>query len=452
MNRTRQNLIIELSTLALCGAGVIYLFYPGYMSYDSIQQLRFAKSGVLPDAHPPLMSLIWRQLDAIYEGPLLMLVSQVAIFALSLFLISRSILKYAPTSRLLVYILLIFPPVLGVAGVIWKDIWMHAFLLLSIAFILLLRDCENRLKLTLSIGALTCLFLATSMRHNAIFAVAPLSILLFFNVIIKQEKDKNRPYLFILSTSSATTIAIFILSIATTNYLSDIKRNFSQVVMAFDIAGTSVQYEKNLFFNDYDELTNGDFKLEDIKSLYTPRYHACLYRPCRNNEPIVSFVQNSSDLEKLRENWISAILESPISWLKHKSLVAREILNLPGSEGLWVPTLRIPIEENPWGIKYNENKIRGMFREVMSNMSTNSIYNPYLYFFASILILISLVPLLLLRLLDAPIAMASATVLLSGLSYEFSLFLGATSADFRYSIWLIICTILGSIFAIAARK
>src|SRR4051794_3012093 len=45
------------------------VFYPGYMTDDSITQLRQAREGYYGDWHPPIMAWIWRILDRIIPGP-----------------------------------------------------------------------------------------------------------------------------------------------------------------------------------------------------------------------------------------------------------------------------------------------------------------------------------------------------------------------------------------------
>ena len=45
----------------------------------------------------------------------------------------------------------------------------------------------------------------------------------------------------------------------------------------------------------------------------------------------------------------------------------------------------------------------------------------------------------------------SSVVLLSGLAHEAGLFLVAPAVDYRYSQWLIACTLLGGVLVIAQR-
>ncbi|MVT38200.1 hypothetical protein GO497_17930 [Acidovorax citrulli] len=124
---------LDCAIVLLLSIAIIYLFYPGFMSYDSWKQLYDAKNRHIGDAHPPIMSMIWRGLDAVYPGPALMLILQVALFSVSLAFVAIRLAPH-PVGRLPFLLLLIFPPSLG-------DHWNHL---------------ERRLDAWLSVGLSCC--------------------------------------------------------------------------------------------------------------------------------------------------------------------------------------------------------------------------------------------------------------------------------------------------------
>src|SRR5690242_1074340 len=61
----------HIAVLLLCLAGfclTLALFHPGFMSYDSVEQLLDARTGQYGDWHPPFMALLWRQIDRVIPG------------------------------------------------------------------------------------------------------------------------------------------------------------------------------------------------------------------------------------------------------------------------------------------------------------------------------------------------------------------------------------------------
>src|SRR5690606_33250709 len=126
------------------------------------------------DWHPPLMALIWSVLDRIIAGPAGMLLAQAALFAYACAaLCARAFpdLSARTPSWLLVAVFSLFPPVMSLAGMIWKDIWMSSFLLLAVVHLFRLRDCttpgQQRMQ---AIAVMLFCLGATAFRHNALAA------------------------------------------------------------------------------------------------------------------------------------------------------------------------------------------------------------------------------------------------------------------------------------------
>lgn len=69
---------------------LLLTFYPGAMSIDSYTQLVQARSGHFGDWHPPFMAWLWRRLDAVVAGPLLMMVTQIGLLLIALHVFARA--------------------------------------------------------------------------------------------------------------------------------------------------------------------------------------------------------------------------------------------------------------------------------------------------------------------------------------------------------------------------
>ena len=63
-----------------CFLLTLAVYYPGYMSFDSIYQLQGAREGVTDNWNPPMMAYVWRVLDRIVPGPGGMLIVNAGLF------------------------------------------------------------------------------------------------------------------------------------------------------------------------------------------------------------------------------------------------------------------------------------------------------------------------------------------------------------------------------------
>lgn len=168
------------------------LFYPGYMSPDSLDQLGQAL-GVIPvnDWHPPIMVFIWSTLIAITGHTSSMLLFQLMIFWLSLGLLAVFIFKSTESIKrsLLPLVVGIIPPVIAISGVIWKDVQMAY--VLALATVLLLFVSKFKTKKASKIIIYTLIFgliiYGALLRYNAIFSVLPIVYVALSNILAKKK-------------------------------------------------------------------------------------------------------------------------------------------------------------------------------------------------------------------------------------------------------------------------
>jgi len=162
-----------LVALLLVAAG-----WPGILSNDSLATLEQARTLVFTDWHPPVMALVWAPLDRILAGPGLMLVAQAVLYSLAMaWLLAEAcprLLRRA-SPWLLVPAFALFPPVAALNVMIWKDVWMSAWLVLALACLFrMARLPPGRSLRWTAAGLLACCLLATAFRHNAVAATAGL--------------------------------------------------------------------------------------------------------------------------------------------------------------------------------------------------------------------------------------------------------------------------------------
>lgn len=176
---------ITLAVLAVLATIVTsVVFAPGYMSNDTIFQLRQAKGRIpLNDWHPPAMSLLWQGLIKVTGTVASMEVLQVLALWASLWVIAWQVWEATASKwkSLAVLALGLTPHILTFVGVIWKDVQM-AFALLAVVAVAMLakRRWATRPVGRWTLFALGTLFLvyAILVRKNAIFAAVPMFVML----------------------------------------------------------------------------------------------------------------------------------------------------------------------------------------------------------------------------------------------------------------------------------
>ncbi|MGI5376161.1 hypothetical protein ACQEV2_18280 [Streptomyces sp. CA-251387] len=170
----------------VCCLATTVVFAPGYLSPDSIDQLRQAMGRTpLTDWHPPVLSLVWRALIAVTGTPASMAVVQSVLFWGALWVVACCVweLTASRAGSLAVLGLGLTPPLLTFVGVVWKDVHAAVALLAACAaaFVgLRLRDGRSPAAVRWGLFWLGALFLAYAMlvRKNAFLAAIPVFALL----------------------------------------------------------------------------------------------------------------------------------------------------------------------------------------------------------------------------------------------------------------------------------
>jgi hypothetical protein len=122
---------------ALLGLTPSYvLHYPGYLAYDSLRFLAEGRQLAFLSQHQPFVGFVWHFLDRLVEGAPLMLLFQVAPFWLAVYLLLHYLKVAWPLAIAAVLLLIFWPTLLLLSGVIFKDTIARNFIIL--AFVLLL--------------------------------------------------------------------------------------------------------------------------------------------------------------------------------------------------------------------------------------------------------------------------------------------------------------------------
>ena len=232
---------VVLALICLIGFGIsLFINFPGFMSWDSANQLIEARNGVYSDTFPPFMAFLWHFTDQIIQGPFGMLLLITALIWLGTFLVTLYWFnkdQFTPLS-LLPALIVFYPPLFGISGALWKDNLMWAFLILAIGTAgSLERVSPTRRSWTyikLAIIA-NLLLMAMLSRHNAGFATVPIMILSIMRTISKRPRVQR------IAVSGVIGLLVCVLlqfcAGLTTEYLATYKTNPWAYPVVFDVAG-----------------------------------------------------------------------------------------------------------------------------------------------------------------------------------------------------------------------
>ncbi len=405
--------------------------YPGYMSYDSSWQLSQAR-GIesINEWHPPVMAVMWRYLDDLVAGPILMLVLQSSLFLLGTFVVLRRAIS-PRKAALLAALLLVVPQNIVVLSVIWKDSQMAGFLIAGIA-------CLFSQRRGWRVTGYVLIFLATAVRYNAAAATFPILVFQFgYGGSLRWWKR--------VGLACLVWVAMFVAS-QRVNALFVQQHTYPWPTASapVDIAGI-IRYSPHL---DNDQLLRDTPGVPWHKTDKIQIRVRTWYRPEQQflnvtQEPgqIFDYISTDADRAGITAAWKKLVLAHPLAFLHHRWEVFIATLDCRsgGAGGVFSEFLN-PIYEPHLSHKASHSKVQQLWIDAMHWFDDTAMFHVALYFVLAL-------ALLGIGWRDR----TSSVVLLSGLAYEAGLFLVAPAVDYRYSQWMIACTLLGGILVLAQR-
>ncbi|MBS1120759.1 MAG: hypothetical protein H6Q90_2987 [Deltaproteobacteria bacterium] len=421
--------------LVIGWAGLLVYAYPGYMSYDSVLQLTEGRAGVYTDWHPPAMAALWRLVDSVVPGPFGMLLIQSTSFLAGAFLLMRRVMS-ARAAAACAGLLLWFPAVSSTMAVIWKDSQMAGFLLLGIA--LMLSD-RRRIKLT----GLGFLLLGSMMRHNAFTATFPPVVLLFV-------WSANHGWLKRHAISIAIWLTITLSAQIFSGILTDKPQHLWHRSLALiDIVGT-LSYadpipdaELNAIFEGTPIVAKDDLQAR-ARRAYNPEWAMDVVW----SEPRRLFTEPTTAEQRnaITRAWKKIVFGNPGAYLSYRAEVFRTLIQLsdkPLGSAIYIWFTDIQdLQGSAQRLEHNASasKIQAAMQEGMVWLGTTWLFKPYMYLFLALALLVFCRR-------DRYVF----ALLASGLTSEAALFIIGPTADFRYSFWLVISTVMVSMILIAKR-
>jgi hypothetical protein len=434
--------VATLPPLAILAIGWTYLLvyaFPGMMTRDSYHHLREAREGVYTDGHPPVINLIWKLVDYVIAGPFGMLLLQNACFLVGLYLVMRRVFspRRAAWVATGVYVL---PPVLLPFAVIWKDPLMAGFLMLGIVALLSPRRGVRLLGLVAMFGA-------TAVRYNAVGATLPLVVLLF-------EWRPGVHWLARYALALAAWLAVTLGALQLNKALTDHELHYWASLAVYDIVGTLAHVDEDLPDDELERLFAGSDLLvhEDIHATLRELYKPTDFLPITSHPtkklwtlPITGHVgPPAHQRDAIRRAWKDTLTRWPLAYLEHRVRVMTQVVGLGVVRASGVIPKRDYIDPGTvtglgLGTGWSElqRDLTHLYRIVVRG---TPLFSVWMYVVIALLLV--------------PVALRQRdmlAVVLSGLGLEATLLFFAPTPDYRYSHWLVICTII-ALVVIAVRR
>ncbi|QWD62361.1 hypothetical protein [Polynucleobacter sp. MWH-UH25E] len=403
--------------LLVLGFGFLFTaFYPGFMSSDSLQQYDQSHTLEFSDALPPIMSWAWSKLNRLRDGPEVLLFAHLSLLWSALWIYMKNSRGYRWSS---LYLAVGFLPWIAcIAGVLWKDVGM-AFCLLIVMATLSGRHLTGK-SLILTILLLLYAFMV---RHNSIFAIAPIVFLLAYRLHPLASKIN------LIALSAAAIILLFFSSnLINTHILHAKPMHLQRYVMTDDLFAISLNSNKSLipYLDDINEIK----RCSSVNLMETTLVGRgfCLKYSYPNDYDLL--------YQKSKEAWIPAVRENFYEYLKFRISVFLYLLRSPNLRPYFF--WQNGIESNSMGLIQKDNLATQMLKRYVFSVADilPFLFKPYWWLASSILLLVATFFLQ----GDRMALIQIRTLLLSSTLYILGYLPITTAADFRYVYWSALAT------------
>lgn len=408
----RRRLAVLVMPLAIT-IFITWVFYPGYMTYDSFHALIGARDGVTDSAWPPMVSYVWSVVDHVNSHPSAMLFSQ-----LLLLFVSTSVIVFHYTGRarsvaLSLCATLLIPVLLGTIAAIWKDVLMASFFLCSFAMMLQVEKAQSRRRVIVYTSlALAALFLGTATRHNAVTAAVPFAFYLAWLTV--RAFDFQRRIVSTVIMGIISIACIFGMKIQLDRYalpgfepIAGVS-SIEPVVRRMDVIGASICANENLLEGIAPGLT-----LADMKAGYDARHsNASL--------SVLEKIPPSVDIDKVL--W-STLKKHPICFWNNKVQLATYFLGANHGDQFLVVSPQV--DSNQFGYYLPASTTRTKFETYIMAASNLFFFRPWFIY------ILAIVSLIFISYRQRCIDIGCLTLFVSGVFYAAGLFLFANAADAR---------------------
>lgn len=426
---------------ACLGIGVtLFLFYPGFMSWDSAYQWWQARHVSYDSVHPPLMSMIWRVCDKIWSGPGGMFILQITLIWSALAAFVASLDRPLWQKILLVLLIGFWPPLFGLSLHIWKDLWtMLAF---SWAAVFLLKDAQHASTIY-RILALLAITAACSFRHNALSGALPFLFWIAHREAIARKLDVSF-FRNALITVLLTVLVLFASKIPNLDPRVKHTQSIWSVITLWDASAVSLKEGKIIIPAP---LKDDSLNLQDLEKHFNDYTNTTVYNSGKLKHSFDG-PYSPEQSKALTELMLSLPTAHTQAYFEHRMRLAQLLYGLD-QKGLPDGQVLMPgswqYKDNPAVAGNGSQYQQPVLKKIQSWIDT-PVFAGWIYLCISLLICFGIfIP------RKSVIAGLAITIAVSSLAYALPLALVSGSAEFRYLAWPVLACWLSLALLLSAR-
>jgi hypothetical protein len=407
----------------------VTIFYPGFMSPDSIVQLGEARKMSFDGIHPPIMGLLWALTDRVVPGPGGLFVLHSVVFWASLWLLATALASRRSWLGWLVLGVGLTPPALALTNTVWKDIGMAASLLLGVALIVTARQ---RARPSLAYAALPLLFYAAAVRHNAMPALVPLAFL--WGEAIRPASAPRARWLAAAVLVVGLTVGVQVFN---RSVIAEDSPPPAQAIFIYDLVGMSLRTQEVLL----PQYLQPGMTLEKLRASYVTFAAYLLFLP-----PLQLPVTNDpGEFQALRQTWWQNVRRHWWPYLRHRWRVFEISIGIGPLLSPFHPSPHAGIGDElmaEFGVSYAPSRVRDLMMRVFETATVVPVFRAWTWLALAALIAgLGVVT----RVASAPVLALSLSALFYGLTYFFV----GIGCEFRFQFWTFLSTSIAAIWLAA---
>lgn len=297
----------------------LWLFYPGFASFDTAHQWYEVRHGRYTDHHPPLMALMWSLSEPLLPGPGGPFLAQVTLYWSALATLAALCLRRPLTQLAGVLLIGFAPPLFGLLLHVWKDVALMAWLLAACA-VLVLERRQPLPRWRLLALALLMLAVIGALRHNGLAAALPLTLYIGWRAL----GDTVRP-LHALALGMALFIAVAVISQLPARHPRVERVQFWPTLALWDLAAVSIAEDRMLI---PESLHKQPLDPELLARHFRPDVNVPLYE---HDLLKLSLIEpySAEELAQLRRAWTALPVRHTRAYGAHRLRLTRALIGLP---------------------------------------------------------------------------------------------------------------------------
>jgi hypothetical protein len=382
-------------------------------------------------------------LDGIGSGPSAVFLFNIAAYWLVIAFIARQMSGWIGTLVTLAFLGLL-PISLICLPHVWIDVVM-AVILVMVAAILFTQMQQARVNRYWLFGAVALLFCASIIRHNAIFALAPLCV--FVSYLALRSRFTSR---WTAVVSGAVLFAAIVLFyVFSVSVAAQKSAETWSVTPIWDLQAISIKTGRVLI---PDTLHGPGLTVEELQDAFRPVDAAILY--AKNKTPFANPTEafTPQQRESLRRAWVDAVIQYPEAYLSHRLYVTQKLLgakrnheqdgtsDLPGF---------VSFRDNP-PVAIANPRLHTQARIAAEWLKSSTLLAPAWWLFSATFVVLA--ALWRNRRELAQTHGFALTLIASAWLYLTPLFVLSPNADLRYSLWPAIACVLGALAVMFAPR